>query len=1519
MSSGAEPTKAELMEAIERQNIRIHDLECLLAEEKSSVKQTPVIMDTKVEGVSMPKFHGKPHESVDMYFFQAKMFLTCKNIDYKDNSAMNQKRIVAILASNLREGAAAWFHAQAITGDFMSSIEELYKCMKREFVPQDQEHRLREELTSLKQTGSLDIYVAQFREKMSKIKGMNHLDQVHHFTQGLKLQTKREVRYRRCETLGEAIAEAQAYDRAHFGYSINRNASSFSKPRNERKAFPENRQRNDFMDISYSTQVSKKTCIQQKLCFYCKKPGHSIGECRKRLSKLKQPQRTKFNNSVQVKSADNSLGASQNTTNINQFDMSQYARRRYDRELNMELNMVKINKLDTFTNNTVKTPLMIKTGIVYGQQVRILIDSGADHNVIKSSIAPPQRKYNPKVLTTVRRFDGSIIKQKCRILTETISFDSFVFDNVEFTEWPLNQTFDIILGQPWLRRFNPVIDWRTSTISFPIPPLTETRCVEQNEFQKKLKSGQYEELYLLQASKEDKTGIIPNKIAVLLHEFKDIFPEKLPDALPPRRCIEHAITLKADAKPRKGHPFRLSKMENDALDKYVEELLSKNWIEESDSEWLCSIFAVPKKDPNTGQFPTRAEWLKSGNADMVLRWVNDYRYLNSQTAIPKVPLPFIDELFDQMSGCTIFSTIDLASGYHQMRMDPKSKPYTAFRTRTNIYHWNVAPMGLAGMPGTWTRYMNKIFPKSVFPFVVVYLDDICIFSTNEQQHINHLRQVFQQLQKEQLFAKPSKCSFGQSSIEFLGHIVSADGLRMDHRKLEAINQWPTPKNRKDIQRFLGLTGYYRKFIKDFARLLRPISDLVKKDQSWVWGDEQQNAFDNIKIYLTSSPILQLPDYNRQFRVTTDASDYCIGGVLSQLNVNGDDLPIAYYSKKLNKHELNWPTHEKELYAIKSALAKWRPYLYGTPFVVFTDNSACKWFLNHVNLSNKMARWLDFFNSFQFTLHHRPGVDNVVADALSRPPLEDSTVGGDKNTKAVTLSNVVFNVTNDEGWFKELKNCYIRDKVLKSVYKEFKKDSHYEHEEFLFKDDQLLYLKSDNNRLVIPWSNSAINNQLKIPIYHFYHDSPISAHPGVNKTFLAIRQWFYWYKMIDDIAEYIKSCEACKRSKSKTGKTNGHMIPIPLPDYCWQQITWDLIIFLPECNGFDAIMTIVDRLSKRVRYIATRSNIDSTEIARIFFDELVRHHGFPEKIISDRDTKFTSDFWQTLSKIMGIKLSFTIAHRAQADGQSERQNRTLEDSLRCLVAQNSDQWPALLSTIEFAHNSLPHTSTKLSPFEVDTGRTPRFGLNISNANTNNQDVISFVERKKQILQRATSELQKAQERQKKYYDAKRTNVAFKSGDFVFLSTKNLNLKHLKENELDAEHANKRKFLPRWIGPFKVLERLSETSSNYRLELPPHMSRIHPVFNVELLKKDIESSAKFQGRNIIKNLPVIVDNEGERLYIIQALKDKRKIGRRVQYLVQWSGLPDHESSWEFEADIKHVSHWRSLLKDFHTKSF
>ncbi|KAF0708853.1 hypothetical protein AaE_013067 [Aphanomyces astaci] len=301
---------------------------------------------------------------------------------------------------------------------------------------------------------------------------------------------------------------------------------------------------------------------------------------------------------------------------------------------------------------------------------------------------------------------------------------------------------------------------------------------------------------------------------------------------------------------------------------------------------------------------------------------------------------------------------------------PHARKYTAFRTHKELLQWCVAPMGMTGMPGIWLRLMRSLFDK--FPFVVVYLDDICVYSKTMDEHVEHVRVVLE-------------CVFAVDKVNFLGHTITGDGLQVDSSKVRTIEELAAPTNRKELLSFLGMAGYYRKFIANYAKLIHPISELAKDKVPWEWTDQENKAFMVVKAALQQAPVLQLPDFDQPFMITTDASGYCCGAVLSQLDANEEDRPVAFLSKKLSDTECNWPSHEKELYPIKLALAKWRHYVYGSHFDVFTDNATCQWFLKTPVLTAKLTRWLDFFSSFDFTLHHRPGKTNVVADALSRPP------------------------------------------------------------------------------------------------------------------------------------------------------------------------------------------------------------------------------------------------------------------------------------------------------------------------------------------------------------------------------------------------------------------------------------------------------------------------------------------------------------------------------------------------------
>ncbi|KAF0710681.1 hypothetical protein As57867_005472, partial [Aphanomyces stellatus] len=359
--------------------------------------------------------------------------------------------------------------------------------------------------------------------------------------------------------------------------------------------------------------------------------------------------------------------------------------------------------------------------------------------------------------------------------------------------------------------------------------------------------------------------------------------------------------------------------------------LQKGWIEHSNSDWVSNIFGVPKRSDD-GQMLSRREWLRTATPDTPIRWVLDYRHVNSQS----------DSTAQQRR---------LVRSH--MLVVPGARKYTAFRAHRDVYEWVVAPMGMAGMPGIWSRLMRRLFDK--FDFVVVYMDDICVFSRSMDDHVQHLRVICDVLRAEKLYARPSKCAFGVDSVDFLGHTISKDGLHVDQSKVRAIEMWSEPKSCKDVMSFVGSASYYRKFIPAFADLVRPLSGLLKKGTKWQWGEDERRAFLTIKLALQQAPVLQMPNYHKPFVVTTDASGYCCGAVISQLDANGNDRPIAFLSKRLGPHESNWPAHEKELYAIKLALGKWRHYLHGNRFDVYTDNSCCKWFMTTPVLTPKLTR------------------------------------------------------------------------------------------------------------------------------------------------------------------------------------------------------------------------------------------------------------------------------------------------------------------------------------------------------------------------------------------------------------------------------------------------------------------------------------------------------------------------------------------------------------------------------------
>ncbi|KAJ9519141.1 hypothetical protein QJQ45_007703 [Haematococcus lacustris] len=448
----------------------------------------------------------------------------------------------------------------------------------------------------------------------------------------------------------------------------------------------------------------------------------------------------------------------------------------------------------------------------------------------------------------------------------------------------------------------------------------------------------------------------------LLDEYSDVFQPIT--GLPPERAVGHSIPLQPDGKPPARPSYRMSKPEQDELRKQITDLLAKGLIEPSSSPYAAPVLFVQKK---------------SGE----LRMCIDYRQLNKITIRDQYPLPRIDDLFDQLAGKTVFSSLDLQAGYHQIRIPAEDVPKTAFRTPMGHYQFKVLCFGLTNAPATFQRVMNEAFAEVINDCALVYLDDILVMSKDSEEHLVHLRRVFDLLRKNKFYAKLSKCEFMQRTLKFLGHIISAQGISVDPCKVTAISEWPVPTSLKTLQSFLGAANYVRKFVHNFSTIAAPLTNLTgpkKESFPWkAWPQAELDAFNALKQAISNVPMLKLPDHSKPFQVHCDASLEGIGAVLMQ-----DGYPLAYYSRKLIPAEINYTTGEQELLALVSACQQWRCYLEGVPFTLYTDHKPLISLPTQTILSRRQTRWMEFLARFSYTIEYLPGISNP-ADPLSRIP------------------------------------------------------------------------------------------------------------------------------------------------------------------------------------------------------------------------------------------------------------------------------------------------------------------------------------------------------------------------------------------------------------------------------------------------------------------------------------------------------------------------------------------------------
>lgn len=480
-----------------------------------------------------------------------------------------------------------------------------------------------------------------------------------------------------------------------------------------------------------------------------------------------------------------------------------------------------------------------------------------------------------------------------------------------------------------------------------------------------VKSGAVSRMVQLCVVEKDaaESDSVPPQVTEVLTEFVARFQE--PTSLPPHRDFDHNIPLIPGARPVNKKPYRYSPQQKDEIEKQVVQMLNQGIIQSSSSPFASPVLLVKKKD---------GSW----------RFCIDYRGLNDITEKNKYPMPVVDELLDELAGAKWFTKLDLRSGYHQIRLTECDEAKRAFRTHHGHYEFRVMPFGLTNARATFQGLMNTIFAHLIRKCVLVFVDDILIYSQTLEDHVSHLREVFQLLQQHELYVKASKCSFAKSHLEYLGHIIGVAGVSTDLGKVKAVQDWLVPKNLRQLRGFLGLVGYYRKFIQGYGLMTNPLTKFLKKDVKYVWSPLALEAFDSVKQALTQAPVLRLPDFTQQFVVQTDACDKGIGAVLLH-----QGHPISFLSKALGPRAQALSTYEKECLAILLAIQRWRPYLQHEEFIIQTDHRSLVYLGEQQLTTSIQHKAFVKLMGLQYKIQYKKGVENIVADALSRQKIDDA--------------------------------------------------------------------------------------------------------------------------------------------------------------------------------------------------------------------------------------------------------------------------------------------------------------------------------------------------------------------------------------------------------------------------------------------------------------------------------------------------------------------------------------------------
>ena len=1011
-----------------------------------------------------------------------------------------------------------------------------------------------------------------------------------------------------------------------------------------------------------------------------------------------------------------------------------------------------------------------------------------------------------------------------------------------------NNTIDVHLSN---------VTMRTVSIS-PKSIIGEIQPVTIEDMTSQMTADSHNILDDIEIESGDLTSEQMHQLKEVLKKHEDIF-SKSDEDIGHFTGVKHEIHLNDD-RPFKQRYRRIPPSMVDEVRQHIEQLLAAGIIRRSYSSYASNVVLVRKR---------------SG----ALRMCVDYRFLNARTVKDQYALPRVEDILDAMKGSRYFSVVDMKSGYHQIEVAEHHKDRTAFTVGPlGFWEFNRLPFGLCNSPSTYQRVMEQCLGDLNMKICCIFLDDLIIFADTFEEHLQRLEIVFNRLRECNLKLAPKKCSFMQKKVKYVGYIVSEDGVECDPDKIDKVRNWPTPKCPEDVRQFVGFAGFYRKFVKNFSQIVKPLYEVMpvqnqkrskktKSSNDFIWGTAQEQAFQELKNRLTTAPVLAYPEYTIPFSIYTDACGQGIGAVLCQTQ-EGQERVISYASRSLTKSEKNYPTHKLEFLALKWAVVdKFADYLLGNKFTVITDNNPLTYVLTSAKLDATGHRWVQALSLYDFNIVYKPGKQNK-ADPLSRlsqhsSELEEISSDTVKVTcctrsqetasiEAIALdANIDLMDATDVGLptsqidVRELRKAQREDTVL-SVWIRCVRDKTVPNRKLIITDRRHGMLSKMRNSLKLirgvlyreVVDKEVKKQQLVLPEKFVAealmgcHDNV--GHPGRERTLAILKDRFYWPGMNTTVENWVKGCERCVKRKSST------QIKAPLvgitSSYPLELVCMDFLKLEPAKGGIVNVLVITDHYTRFAQAFPTKNQTALTT-AEVFFNNFVLKYGFPTRLHTDQGSNFESALMKELCKLTGITKSRTTIYNPKCNGMTERFNKTLIGMLGTLENTQKINWKQYVEPLVYAYNATPHESTGISPFELMFGRKAKLPVDLqfsADPVIERQDQIEYVEQLKErlrlVYEIADRAANKAREKQKVQYDKKARAGDLQIGDKVLV----------KVLKFDGPHKLKDKFE----------EELYEVVRKPNAEIPVFVVR-SPDGKEKLLNRNhlLPVESNYRGRNIV----------------------------------------------------------------------